>query len=74
VPGSADETTRAIVAVLAREREPIPLGTLEGRLYGRLQEGELAEILCAVPMFVVAGEDWQLGRAVTLLSAGTETA
>jgi hypothetical protein len=74
VPGSADETMRAIVAALSRERQPIALGTLAGRLHGRLEEDELEEILHAVPMFTTAGECWQLGRPVTLPNAGTETA
>jgi hypothetical protein len=74
VPGSANETVRVIVAALSREREPIALGTLTARLYGRLEENELEEILRAVPVFVNVGEGWQLGRPVALLNAETETA
>jgi hypothetical protein len=74
VPGSGNETVRRIVAALSREREPIALETLTARLDGQPEVDELEEILRAVPVFVNVGEGWQLGRPVTLLGAGTETA
>lgn len=64
VPGSASEAERAVVFVLAREREPVAQERLAAQLGASVDPDQLPHILSNCPALVETTDGWQLGRPV----------
>jgi hypothetical protein len=64
VPGTAEVSLRAVVAVLARLSEPISQDLLAARLGREVDPDDLPAILAGCSAIIETPEGWQLGRPV----------